>query len=77
MSDAVRKHDYNFLPVLDRHERGGTVQRIQDAVRDAIVRLVSDTIRGWDAATITLRRGGVRWSVEVDGQGESHVARVD
>ena len=39
MSDAVRKHDYNFLPVLDRHERGGTVQRIQDAVRDAIVRL--------------------------------------
>lgn len=39
MSDVVRKQDYAFLPVLDRHERGGTVQRIQDAVRDAIVRL--------------------------------------
>lgn len=39
MSDDIRKQDYAFLPVLDRHERGGTVQRIQDAVRDAIVRL--------------------------------------
>jgi DNA-binding GntR family transcriptional regulator len=39
MSDDIRKHDYTFLPVLDRHERGGTVQRIQDAIRDAIVRL--------------------------------------
>lgn len=39
MSDDFRKQDYAFLPVLDRHERGGTVQRIQDAIRDAIVRL--------------------------------------
>jgi len=39
MSNDIRKQDYAFLPVLDRHERGGTVQRIQDAVRDAIVRL--------------------------------------
>jgi len=39
MSDDIRKQDYAFLPVLERHERGGTVQRIQDAVRDAIVRL--------------------------------------
>lgn len=39
MSDDFRKHDYAFLPVLDRHGRGGTVQRIQDAIRDAIVRL--------------------------------------
>lgn len=39
MSDDIRKQDYTFLPVLDRHERGGTVQRIQDAIRDAIVRL--------------------------------------
>ena len=39
MSDGIHKQDYAFLPVLDRHERGGTVQRIQDAVRDAIVRL--------------------------------------
>ncbi|RDV02117.1 GntR family transcriptional regulator [Undibacter mobilis] len=39
MSDDIRKQDYAFLPVLDRHERGGTVQRIQDVIRDAIVRL--------------------------------------
>jgi DNA-binding GntR family transcriptional regulator len=39
MSEDIRKQDYIFLPVLDRHERGGTVQRIQDAIRDAIVRL--------------------------------------
>jgi len=39
MSNGIRKQDYKFLPALDRHERGGTVQRIQDAVRDAIVRL--------------------------------------
>ena len=39
MSNGIRKHDYRFLPVLDRHGRGGTVQRIQDAIRDAIVRL--------------------------------------
>jgi DNA-binding GntR family transcriptional regulator len=39
MSNGFHKQDYAFLPVLDRNERGGTVQRIQDAVRDAIVRL--------------------------------------
>ena len=39
MSNGIHKQDYTFLPVLDRQERGGTVQRIQDAVRDAIVRL--------------------------------------
>lgn len=39
MSNDIRKQDYTFLPVLDRHERGGTVQRIQDAIREAIVRL--------------------------------------
>jgi len=39
MSNGIHKQDYAFLPVLDRNARGGTVQRIQDAVRDAIVRL--------------------------------------
>jgi len=39
MSNDIRKQEYPFLPVLDRHARGGTVQRIQDAIRDAIVRL--------------------------------------
>lgn len=36
-----------------------------------------DALGGATPATITLRRGGVRWSVAVDGQGESHVARVE
>lgn len=35
----LRKSPYRFLPVLDRGKRGGTVQNIQDAIRDAIVRL--------------------------------------
>lgn len=39
MPERRRKHPYAFLPALDRHERGGTVQRIQDVIRDAIVRL--------------------------------------
>ncbi|MCW5691813.1 MAG: GntR family transcriptional regulator [Pseudolabrys sp.] len=39
MAERRRKHPYAFLPVLNREERGGTVQRIQDAIRDAIVRL--------------------------------------
>ncbi|MBS0248077.1 MAG: GntR family transcriptional regulator [Proteobacteria bacterium] len=39
MTDRRRKRPYAFLPALDREARGGTVQRIQDAVRNAIVRL--------------------------------------
>lgn len=35
----MRKHSYAFLPPLERNERGGTVQRIQEVIRDAIVRL--------------------------------------
>ncbi|MBL8549599.1 MAG: GspH/FimT family pseudopilin [Hyphomonadaceae bacterium] len=36
-----------------------------------------DALGGATPARITLRRGGVRWRVDVDGQGESHVARVE
>ena len=39
MSDFSTGSTYTFLPVLNRDKRGGTVQHIQDAVRDAIVRL--------------------------------------
>jgi DNA-binding GntR family transcriptional regulator len=35
----THKSPYAFLPPLARHGRGGTVQRVQDALRDAIVRL--------------------------------------
>src|SRR5690606_5192148 len=39
MPHTLRKRPYLFLPPLERTERGGTVQRIQEVVRDAIVRL--------------------------------------
>jgi len=39
MAAGSRKHSYRFLPSLARESRGGTVQRIQDLIRDAIVRL--------------------------------------
>ena len=38
MRDTTQKTVYSFLPSLDRKRRGGMVQRVQDAVRDAIVR---------------------------------------
>jgi DNA-binding GntR family transcriptional regulator len=36
---VTRKSPYAFLPPLPRQGRGGTVQRVQDVIRDAIVRL--------------------------------------
>src|ERR1041384_10623 len=39
MPTATRKTPYAFLPTLPRQGRGGTVQRVQDVVREAIVRL--------------------------------------
>src|SRR5262245_54054402 len=39
MANAPRKQSYRFLPSLAGEGRGGTVQRVQDLVRDAIVRL--------------------------------------
>jgi DNA-binding GntR family transcriptional regulator len=39
MTEPERNSLYPFLRVLDRGKRGGTVQHIHDAIRDAIVRL--------------------------------------
>src|SRR3954467_14440626 len=39
MQAATHKSPYAFLPTLTREGRGGTVQRVQDVIRDAIVRL--------------------------------------
>jgi len=39
MPAVTRKSPYAFLPPLPRQGRGGTVQRVQEMVRDAIVRL--------------------------------------
>jgi GntR family transcriptional regulator, rspAB operon transcriptional repressor len=38
MNDTTQNTVYSFLPSLDRKRRGGTVQRVQDLIRDAIVR---------------------------------------
>src|SRR5215469_8403423 len=38
MRDTTRTTPYTFLPSLDRARRGGMVQRVQDLIRDAIVR---------------------------------------
>ena len=38
MRDTARSTPYSFLPSLDRQRRGGMVQRVQDLIRDAIVR---------------------------------------
>src|SRR4051812_36344018 len=39
MPVVTRKSPYAFLPTLTRQGRGGTVQHVQDLIRDAIVRL--------------------------------------
>jgi DNA-binding GntR family transcriptional regulator len=38
MRDTTTSAPYSFLPSLDRQRRGGMVQRVQDLIRDAIVR---------------------------------------
>jgi GntR family transcriptional regulator, rspAB operon transcriptional repressor len=38
MRDTTQNRAYSFLPSLDRQRRGGMVQRVQDVIRDAIVR---------------------------------------
>ena len=38
MRDTTRNSPYSFLPSLDRQRRGGMVQRVQDLIREAIVR---------------------------------------
>ena len=55
MAERRRKHPYAFLPVLNREARGGTVQRIQDAIRDAIVRLDFQPGESIDKAALCAR----------------------
>lgn len=39
MNETARNSPYPFLPTLSREKRGGMVQHIQDAIRDAIIKL--------------------------------------
>lgn len=54
---------YRFLPVLNRDKRGGTVQHVQDAIRDAIVRLDFAPGAFIDKAALCERLGVSRFPV--------------
>src|SRR6185436_4280816 len=63
MPVVTRKSPYAFLPTLDRQGRGGTVQRVQDVVRDAIVRLELPPGTAIDKAALCARLGVSRFPV--------------
>src|ERR1041384_8304843 len=90
MAGQPRKSPYAFLPSLARHGRGGTVQRVQDVVRDAIGRLELPPGTFLDKAALCLRLGVSRFPVsealgrlaaegfvEVLPQRGTRVARID
>src|SRR3954468_6292800 len=63
MPAVTRKSRYAFLPPLARQGRGGTVQRVQDVVRDAIVRLELPPGTAIDKAALCARLGVSRFPV--------------
>src|SRR5215475_5451881 len=81
---------YRFLPQLHREERGGTVQRIQDLIRNAIVHLELPPGTFIDTGALCARLGVSRFPVsealgrladegfvEVLPQRGTRVARID
>jgi len=90
MPIVTRKSRYAFLPPLARQGRGGTVQRVQDVVRDAIVRLELPPGTAIDKAALCARLGVSRFPVsealgrlaaegfvEILPQRGTRVARID
>jgi DNA-binding GntR family transcriptional regulator len=90
MSAVTRKSPYAFLPTLERQARGGTVQRVQEVIRDAIVRLELPPGTAIDKAALCARLGVSRFPVsealgrlaaegfvEVLPQRGTRVARID
>ena len=90
MQAVTRKSPYAFLPPLTRQSRGGTVQRVQDVIRDAIVRLELPPGTAIDKAALCARLGVSRFPVsealgrlaaegfvEVLPQRGTRVARID
>src|SRR5437660_12355508 len=63
MPPVTRKSPYAFLPTLTREGRGGTVQRVQDVIRDAIVRLELPPGAIIDKAALCARLGVSRFPV--------------
>lgn len=90
MLPVTRKSPYAFLPTLARQGRGGTVQRVQEVIRDAIVRLDLPPGSAIDKAALCARLGVSRFPVsealgrlaaegfvEVLPQRGTRVARID
>src|ERR671927_178575 len=90
MTGTARKSPYAFLPSLAGQARGGTVQRVQDVIRDAIVRLDLPPGTAIDKAALCARLGVSRFPVsealgrlaadglvEVLPQRGTRVARID
>src|SRR3954468_15398833 len=90
MPAVTRKSRYAFLPPLARQGRGGMVQRVQDTVRDAIVRLALPPGTTIDKAALCAQLGVSRFPVsealgrlaaegfvEVLPQRGTRVARID
>ena len=90
MAGQPGKRSYPFLTPLARSGRGGTVQRVQDVVRDAIVRLELPPGTFLDKAALCARLGVSRFPVsealgrlaaegfvEVLPQRGTRVARID
>src|SRR5215212_11525936 len=90
MPTATRKSPYAFLTALPRQGRGGTVQRVQEVIREAIVRLELPPGTAIDKAALCARLGVSRFPVsealgrlaaqgfvEVLPQRGTRVARID
>jgi DNA-binding GntR family transcriptional regulator len=90
MAAVTRKSPYAFLPTLPRQGRGGTVQRVQEMIRDAIVRLELPPGTAIDKAALCAQLGVSRFPVsealgrlaaegfvEVLPQRGTRVARID
>ena len=90
MPAVTHKSPYAFLPVLARSGRGGTVQRVQEVIREAIVRLELPPGSPIDKAALCMRLGVSRFPVsealgrlaaegfvEVLPQRGTRVARID
>src|SRR6201986_5619962 len=90
MPTATRKTPYAFLPTLPRQGRGGTVQRVQEVILVAIVRLDLPPGTAIDKVALCARLGVSRFPVsealgrlaaeglvEVLPQRGTRVARID
>ncbi len=90
MPVVTRKSPYAFLPPFPRQGRGGTVQRVQDVIRDAIVRLELPPGTAIDKAALCAQLGVSRFPVsealgrlaaegfvEILPQRGTRVARID